>query len=102
MSTIRENYIEDPQKFRRILWDYDISPREFFSILDEKGKSGWLSRDWAIARLLEHAPYYDAIALVPLDTIRERWEQIKPKLFNKTIQKGYDYVLRRHALSPAG
>ena len=94
--------MNNPEKFRQILWDYDLSPEDFFDVLDKKRQMGWFTQDWAIARLLEHAPYYDTIALVPLGVIRERWEHIRPKLFNRAIRDGYDYVLRRYALSSAG
>ena len=99
MNTLQQLYIEHPEKFKQLVWDYTLTPEDFFAILNNEKKDGWLTRDWAIARVLEHAPYYDAIALVPLQTIHDRWEQIKPKLFHKEIKEGYEYLLRRYTLS---
>ncbi len=101
MNAMQQSYIENPEKFKQILWDYTLSPQEFFAILNSKKQNGWMTQDWAITRVLEHAPYYDAIALVSLNTIHGRWKSIKPKLFNKEIQKGYEYVLRKYTLSSA-
>lgn len=103
---VRKKYIEDPGKFRRIVWDYAMSPGEFFDIMDgknenEKHRNGWMSKDWAIARVLEHAPYYDAIALVPIDIVQERWAKVQTKIFNRDIREGYEFILRRHALPSA-
>ncbi len=97
MNTLQQSYRNHPEKFKQLVWDYTLSPEDFFAILNNTEKrNGWLTQDWAIARVLEHAPYYDAIALVPIKTIRDRWEYIEPKLFHKEIKKGYEYVLRKY------
>lgn len=101
MNTTQQSYITHPEKFKQIMWDYNLSPQEFFAILNKEHQKGWFTQDWAITRILEHAPYYDAIALVPLPTLRQRWEHIKPKLFNRSLQQGYEYVLHKYALSTA-
>lgn len=105
MNKIQQTYLNDPEKFRHIVWDYSLSPKDFFGLIKNEKKmadgsaGGWFSRDWAIGRVLQYAPYYDAIALVSPDTIRERWNHIAPKIFNPAIRKGYEFALRKHAVS---
>ncbi len=101
MNFTQQSYIEDPGKFKQIVWDYSLTPEEFFAILSDEKKDGFLGRDWAIGRILEHVPYYDAIELVPISIIKSRWQQLKPKIFNKEIKKGYEYLLHKYTLSAA-
>lgn len=88
------------QLFRQLVWDYDLTPTDFETILAGTKKIGNLDQSWAIARVLEHTDYYTAKSLVPLTTLSQHWSKIKPKLFNRTIRDGYEFVLHHHALSP--
>jgi len=38
--------------------------------------------------------------MVSLDSIKNNWPEVKPKLFKKAIKDGYEFVLQRHTLSP--
>ncbi len=102
MDTIQQNYIDNPEKYRQIIWDYTLTPEEFFAILNNRSATGWMGRDWAIARVLENVSYYDAISLVSIKTISQRWQYVRSKIFNKQIKKGYEYLLHKYTLSIAG
>ena len=88
-----------PDTYKQLIWDYHISPSEFDSILSGQKTFGSLNQAWAISRVLENVNYYDAIQMVSLDTIKNNWLEVKPKLFKKAIRNGYEFVLQRHALS---
>lgn len=104
MNQVQNTYTK-PDKFRLLVWDYDIKPHEFFALLRSKtsllkGKKGkgYFTKEWAIARVLENINYYDAMALVPSGELKKTWGKVKQKIFNKTIRDGYEFVLRRHSL----
>lgn len=98
MSSVKDSFLQNPDKYRQLVWDYKIPPETFFSILEGKEERGWFTQDWAIARVLEHANYYDARALVPLSLLKERWHLVAQKLFHSSVRKGYEYVLHRYAV----
>ena len=88
--------------FSRLVWDYQMTPDDFTSILAGTKKIGQLDQSWAIARVLEHADYYTAKSLIPLSLLSRHWPTIKSKIFNRSIRDGYEFVLHHHALSSTG
>lgn len=87
-----------PDTYKQLIWDYQITPAEFDSILKGQSSLGSLNQAWAISRVLENLNYYTATKMVSLSTIKKNWNQIKPKLFKKSIKDGYEFVLQRHPL----
>jgi len=88
--------------YRKLVWDYNLPRDDFEKILSGDKKVGTFDQDWAISRVLENLNYYDAMTLVPLAVLRERWGFVKRKLFNKTIKYGYEFLLQRYPVSIAG
>ncbi len=101
MTDIQTVYLNDPARYRQLVWDYQLTAVEFFAILNGEIERGWFDQKWAVTRVLEHAPYYDAIRLVPMDLLAKSWPNVKDKIFNESIKKGYEFVLHRYALSTA-
>ena len=91
----------DPKYFRRLVWEYKIAPKEFFDILEGKKEKGWFTQDWAIARVLQNLNYYDARDLVPLSVLQNHWPVVKPKLFQESLRRNYEFVLHQYAVSTA-
>lgn len=102
MTKIREQYLNNPSKYKQIVWDYNLKPRSFFEILNGERTEGWLNRKWATTRVLENVNYYDALNLVDTNYLKNNWDSLRPRIFDKNIQNGYDYLLRKGALSFAG
>lgn len=67
--------------------------------MENKRVLGNFNQDWAIGRVLEHTNYYDAMELVSLPTLQERWSSVKRRIFSKELVHGYNYLLQRQALS---
>ena len=88
--------------YRKLVWDYNLPRDDFEKILSGDKKVGTFDQDWAISRVLENLNYYDAMTLVSLAVLRERWGFVKGKLFNKTIINGYEFLLQRYPVSIAG
>lgn len=99
MTKLQEQYRDNPGKYKQIVWDYTLDARSFFELLNGKASQMWFNRDWAMARVLEHVNYYDAINLVDIDYLKLNWESIKKRIYNETIKNGYDYFLRKRTLS---
>lgn len=89
-------------KYRQLVWDYNLSLDDFKMILLGDKKVGSLDQDWAISRVLENFNYYDAMDLIPYEVLKNRWNQVKEKLFNKAIKNGYEFLLQRYPVSIAG
>ena len=102
LSPIIYNYLMTQDTYKKLVWDYQLSQDDFNSILLGEKKVGTFDQDWAISRILENLNYYDAMALVPYATLRERWAFIKGKLFNSAIKDGYEFLLQRYPVSIAG
>lgn len=102
MEDVKNSYIQDPAKYKQLVWDYKMQPKTFFAILEGKKEEGWFTQDWAIARVLENMNYYDVRAVLPLDLLSKRWSSVKKKLFHSQIKKGYEYLLQKYSLSVAG
>lgn len=101
MEDVKKRYINNPVKYKQLVWDYKMQPQTFFAILEGKKEDGWFNRNWAIARVLEHANYYEARELIPMSVLVQRWPDIKRRLFQSSIKEGYEYLLHRYALSSA-
>lgn len=91
----------DANKYHQLVWDYELPKDQFFAILNGEKKIGSFDQNWAIVRVLENLNYYEALNLVPIDLLKKHWLKVKPKIFNRSIREGYEFVLRRHTLSAA-
>ena len=89
-------------KFKQLVWDYDLSLNDFKTILLGEKQIGSFDQDWAVSRVLENLNYYDAMDLVPYEILKNRWSQVKGKIFNKSIKDGYEFLLQRYPVSIAG
>jgi len=85
--------------FKQLVWDYDMTQDEFELILAGKKVLGNMDQKWAIVRVLENLNYYDAMNLVSLNTLRNNWKEVQPKLFNSSIKNGYEFLLQRYPVS---
>ena len=89
-------------KYKQLVWDYNLSINDFKTILLGEKKIGSFDQDWAISRVLENFNYYDAMDIVPYKVLINRWSHAKEKLFNKAIKNGYEFLLQRYPVSIAG
>jgi len=85
--------------YHQLVWDYQLSPHEFQAILTGEFSQSGLDQHWAMARVLENAPYYQALKLIPLDSLQQHWPALRNKIHRQDIKKGYDFVLHQYALS---
>lgn len=85
--------------FKQLVWDYNLTQDEFESILAGEKILGNMNQSWAITRILENLNYYDAMNLVSLNTLRNNWKEVQPKLFNSSIKNGYEFLLQRYPVS---
>ncbi|MBU1017355.1 hypothetical protein KJ678_04320 [Patescibacteria group bacterium] len=88
-------------QYKQIVWDYNLKLKDFQQILAGKKKMGWLNQEWAIGRVLENLNYYEARKLISLKQLAQYWPKVKKRIYNKTIKKGYDFVLHQYTLSTA-
>jgi len=88
-----------PDMYTKLVWDYNLPLEDFNKILLGEKKVGTFDQDWAISRVLENLNYYDAMTLIPYETLKERWSSVKEKLFNPSIKNGYEFLLHRYPLS---
>jgi hypothetical protein len=73
------------------LWDCDLDNAGFEAAL--RGEGG---RDagWALARLIEYAPFTEIKRLLPRDRFLQRWPEISPHIRSQTRRAGMDFFHR--------
>lgn len=89
------------EEFKKLVWDYTLTPEVFLSILSGKKTLGWFTQEWAIARVLENLDYYRAVDLIGFATLLQHWDQVKKSIHDPALKRGYEYALRANAVSSA-
>ena len=74
------------------VWDYDIDESTFREILAGKKTVGRLDRDWAAARLLEHAPYREIVDLLGFRALIQGWPGWRPRIRSESRRRGFDFL----------
>ena len=92
----------NPNWYKQVVSDYQLPQEQFEAILQGESKIGNFDQSWAIARVLENLHYYDALKLVPFATLQENWDNVKGKLFSRSIRSGYEFVIHRYSLPSTG
>jgi hypothetical protein len=77
------------------LWDVPIDNRAFLRILRGEHREKGLDRKWAMARLIEYAPYRQIRELLPLELFLEHWSEVAPLVRSSTRREGMDYLHKR-------
>lgn len=86
------------------LWDVDLDNAAFERLLHGGTAEAGLSADWAILRLIEHAPYHEIRRLLPLDEFLRRWPALLPRVRSVSRREGMVFFaswVRREGLSDA-
>lgn len=87
------------KNYKKIVWDYNLGQSEFEEILEGKKVNGAFDQVWAIKRVLENLNFYEAKSIVTKKMFIDNWNEVKPKMFNRSIIKGYDFLLHRYSVS---
>ena len=74
------------------VWDYDIDEATFKDLLDGKRTLGRLNRDWAVIRLLEHAPYREIVRLLSFGELVRGWPRWRPRIRSESRRRGFDFL----------
>lgn len=82
-------------QFKKLVWDYAISPQEYLSMLDDNSENLTYNKRWAMVRTLERADYYTAMKLIGKDRLKKYWPKLRPKLRFDFLKESYDFVLSR-------
>jgi hypothetical protein len=95
---------EQKQILKQALWDLNLTPEEFFEIIEGKSTQKWPERDFCVARLLESVNWFDIVKIFDPQTICESWKEAKKYIRFKSIKEGMDFacrILHKNPLSPA-
>jgi len=73
------------------LWDSDLDNSGFEAALQGRGE-----RDgrWAMARLIEYAPFTEIKRLLPRERFLQDWPEIAPRVRSHTRRAGMDFFYR--------
>jgi hypothetical protein len=75
------------------VWDYDISEEQFSEILSGAFRLGRLDREWALVRLLEHAPYPEVIQRIGFKVLIEEWPRVRGRIRSNSRRRGFDFLV---------
>lgn len=82
------------------LWDVALDRDLFLEILNGRAERNGLDWKWALARLIEYAPYRDLRQLLPERLFLDHWPEIAARVRSPMRREGAEYLrdyLRRRA-----
>jgi DNA-binding transcriptional ArsR family regulator len=74
------------------LWDVDMDSKTFRAVLAGKRKDQDLDWKWAMARLIDYAPYEEIRQLLPKKLFVSRWKEVAPLVRSATRREGMAYL----------
>lgn len=75
------------------VWDYDIDETRFRALLGGGEAIGRLDRDWAAARLLDHASWCEIRRLMSLGDLVEGWPTWRGRVRSSSRRRGFDFLV---------
>ena len=81
-----------PRKKYPWLWDADMDAKAFRAVLAGKRKEKGLDWKWAMARLIDYAPYEEIRKLLPKKLFLKRWKDVAPLVRSETRREGMSYL----------
>lgn len=75
------------------VWDYDIDEARFRALLAGRATMGRLDRDWAAARLLDHAPWCEIRRLLSLGDLVRGWPAWRGRVRSRSRRRGIDFLV---------
>jgi hypothetical protein len=75
------------------VWDYDIDEGEFRALLEGRETIGRLNRDWAAARLLDHASWREIRRLMSLGDLVRGWPAWRERVRSTSRRRGIDFLV---------
>ncbi len=74
------------------LWDTEMDNATFESILRGERAHPYHDSLWAMARLIEYAPYREIRRLLPRDRFLREWSTVAPRIRSHTRRDGMEFV----------
>jgi hypothetical protein len=75
------------------VWDYDIDETQFRALLEGREEMGRLNRDWAAARLLDHASWREIRRLMSLGDLVRGWPAWRERVRSASRRRGFDFLV---------
>jgi hypothetical protein len=75
------------------VWDYDIDEDRFRALLEGRETIGRLDRDWAAARLLDHATWREIRRLLSLGDLVRGWPAWRARVRSESRRRGLDFLV---------
>jgi len=75
------------------VWDYDIDEARFRALLTGREVMGRLDRDWAAARLLDHAPWREIRRMLSLGDLVRGWPAWRGRVRSFSRRRGLDFLV---------
>ncbi len=79
---------------RRAVWDTNLSPEQFLSIIRGELNLEWPTRAFCVARLLECASWYDVVKIIPPREVCLLWPDAERYVRVNGIKRGMEYACR--------
>jgi len=79
---------------KRAVWDTNLSPELFLSIIRGEVSLEWPTRAFCVARLLECASWYDVVKIIPPREVCLLWPDAERYARVNGIKRGMEYACR--------
>jgi hypothetical protein len=75
------------------VWDYDVDASTFEALVAGRQTVGRLDRDWAVVRLLDHAPYHEIRRLLSFRDLVAGWARWRGRIRSETRRRAFDFLV---------
>lgn len=95
-ENMQERRLTDEQEkiLRQCLWDLNLTPEEFFDIIEGRSSRKWPERAFCVARLLESVNWFDIVKLIEPKKICRMWDESRQFVRFKRIIEGMDFACK--------
>lgn len=84
------------------LWDTDMDNATFQSLLQGDRSQPPHDTPWAMARLIDYAPYHEIRRLLSRDQFLRDWSIVEPRVRSRTRRQGMNFIYQRWRQKAAG
>ena len=86
---------EQKQILKGCLWDYRITPQEFYDVLSGQSTPKWPTKAWCVARLINYVNWYNIVKIFKPEEVCALWTPEARRLVRgKYLIEGMDFACR--------
>jgi hypothetical protein len=96
MMKKKEQKLTDDQRsiLKQALWDLNLTPEEFFAIIEGSSTRTWPDRGFCVARLVESVNWFKIVTIFNPKVLYSVWDDARKYVRVREIREGMDFASR--------